>query len=85
MAAPQAPKDAEQEVCLTRIMPTPKRQFGREVVAEEVSAMNTRVRSKSSVSDRRDLKQKTMPEKGVVAGGHLSGLESKGWRGQGRN
>ena len=47
--------------------------------------MNKRVRSKSTASSRRDLKVKTMPEKEVVAGGHLSGLESKAWRGQSRN
>ena len=70
-----------KKTCLTQIMPTPIRHFGREVVAEGVNAMGKRVRTAPPASWRRDLEKKKGLGKEVVAGGHLSGLESGDWKG----
>jgi len=76
---------AKQGALLTIIMPTPNRHFGTEVVAEEVNAVKQGLTAVSPVFVKRDLETRTMHWKEVVAGDQLSGLESRGWKAQGRN
>ena len=68
-----------------KIMPAANRHFGTEVVAEEVNTVKQGFTVTSPVFIQRDLQTRTSLWKEVVAGGQLSGLESKGWKAQGRN